>query len=102
MTLPLLAVADKVKQPFEAFPFSSSSMMPVNHVLDNYYLAVTLLVTVGYQLVGFCIAFACQFDKLTGKSTRVVRIPFVLGRNGVKSWDGGEGREWSTAERGTI
>ena len=35
------------------------------HVLDNYYLAITLLITVVYQLIGFSIAFSCKFDKLT-------------------------------------
>ena len=35
------------------------------HVLDSYYLAITLLVTIAYQLVGFSIAFTFKFDKLT-------------------------------------
>ncbi|KAK5112501.1 hypothetical protein LTR62_004258 [Meristemomyces frigidus] len=35
------------------------------HVLDNYYLAITFLVTVAYQLIGFSIAFTLKFDKLT-------------------------------------
>jgi hypothetical protein len=35
------------------------------HVLDNYYLAITLLVTIVYQLFFFAIAFAFKFDKLT-------------------------------------
>ncbi|KAK1809875.1 hypothetical protein LTR12_015765 [Friedmanniomyces endolithicus] len=35
------------------------------HVLDDYYLAITLLITVAYQLVGFSIAFSLKFDKLT-------------------------------------
>jgi len=35
------------------------------HVLDNYYLAITLLFTIGYQLIGFAIAFTLKFDKLT-------------------------------------
>ncbi|KZS94436.1 DUF1295-domain-containing protein [Sistotremastrum niveocremeum HHB9708] len=39
-------------------------MTPV-HVLDKYYLAITLLVTVGYQLSGFAIAWTLQFDKIT-------------------------------------
>jgi steroid 5-alpha reductase family enzyme len=33
--------------------------------LDNYYLGITALVTVAYQLVGFSIAFTFKFDKLT-------------------------------------
>ncbi|KAH8679940.1 hypothetical protein BGZ60DRAFT_369600 [Tricladium varicosporioides] len=37
----------------------------VVHVLDNYYLAITLLITVGYQLFFFAIAFSLKFDKLT-------------------------------------
>ncbi|RXW23980.1 hypothetical protein EST38_g1891 [Candolleomyces aberdarensis] len=39
-------------------------MAPV-HALDKYYLTVTLLVTVGYQLLGFAIAWTFQFDKIT-------------------------------------
>ncbi|TKA83823.1 hypothetical protein B0A55_00154 [Friedmanniomyces simplex] len=35
------------------------------HVLDNYYLAITLLITVAYQLIGFVVAFSLKFDKLT-------------------------------------
>ena len=38
------------------------------YVLDDYYLAITLLVTVGYQLFFFAIAFSLKFDKLTGIS----------------------------------
>ena len=36
------------------------------HVLDDYYLAITLLITIGYQLFFFAIAFSLKFDKLTG------------------------------------
>jgi len=39
-------------------------MAPV-HVLDSSYLGITLLVTVGYQLLGFAIAWIFQFDKIT-------------------------------------
>jgi len=39
-------------------------MSPV-HVLDSHYLAITLLVTVAYQLLGFAIAWTFQFDKIT-------------------------------------
>ncbi|KAF8196667.1 DUF1295-domain-containing protein [Mycena galopus ATCC 62051] len=38
--------------------------MPV-HALDPYYLAFTLLITTGYQLTGFFIAYTLQFDKIT-------------------------------------
>ena len=43
--------------------------MTVIHVLDDYYLAITLLITIGYQLFFFSIAFSLKFDKLTGTST---------------------------------
>jgi steroid 5-alpha reductase family enzyme len=39
-------------------------MAPV-HVLDDYYLAITFLITVAYQLFFFAIAFSLKFDKLT-------------------------------------
>lgn len=42
--------------------------MAAVHVLDDYYLAITFLVTVAYQLFFFAIAFSLKFDKLTGKS----------------------------------
>lgn len=35
------------------------------YVLDSFYLAITLLITVAYQLIGFSIAFTFKFDKLT-------------------------------------
>ncbi|KAJ4287368.1 hypothetical protein N0V90_012767 [Kalmusia sp. IMI 367209] len=35
------------------------------HVLDDYYLAITFLITVAYQLFFFAIAFSLKFDKLT-------------------------------------
>ncbi|KAI1384306.1 DUF1295-domain-containing protein [Hypoxylon trugodes] len=35
------------------------------HVLDDYYLAITLLVTLGYQLLFFVVAFSFKFDKIT-------------------------------------
>lgn len=35
------------------------------HVLDDYYLAITLLITIAYQLIGFSVAFTFKFDKLT-------------------------------------
>jgi steroid 5-alpha reductase family enzyme len=34
-------------------------------VLDDYYLAITLLITIAYQLFFFSIAFSLKFDKLT-------------------------------------
>lgn len=40
--------------------------MAPTRVLDDYYLAITALITVGYQLFFFAIAFSLKFDKLTG------------------------------------
>lgn len=42
--------------------------MAVVHVLDDYYLAITAIITVAYQLFFFAIAFTFKFDKLTGPS----------------------------------
>ncbi|KIJ55213.1 hypothetical protein M422DRAFT_23827 [Sphaerobolus stellatus SS14] len=38
--------------------------MPV-HILDKYYLGITILITTAYQLLGFFIAWTFQFDKIT-------------------------------------
>ncbi|KAL1896885.1 hypothetical protein Sste5346_004519 [Sporothrix stenoceras] len=35
------------------------------HVLDRYYLGLTAIITVGYQLIFFAIAFTFKFDKVT-------------------------------------
>jgi steroid 5-alpha reductase family enzyme len=35
------------------------------HVLDDYYLSITLLVTIAYQLIAFSIAFSLKFYKIT-------------------------------------
>ena len=35
------------------------------NVLDRYYLAITFLVTLAYQMIGFVTAYTLQFDKLT-------------------------------------
>ncbi len=32
----------------------------VVHVLDNYYLAITFLISLGWQLLGFAIAFGSR------------------------------------------
>lgn len=34
-------------------------------MLDDYYLAITLLITIGYQLSFFAIAWTFKFDKVT-------------------------------------
>jgi len=39
--------------------------MPVHDVLDSFYLSLTLLITIGFQLSGFAIAYTLQFDKIT-------------------------------------
>ncbi|OAQ99025.1 hypothetical protein LLEC1_02501 [Akanthomyces lecanii] len=39
--------------------------MAPTHVLDDYYLAITAIVTVGFQLICFFIAYSFQFDKIT-------------------------------------
>lgn len=45
------------------------------HVLDDYYLSITLLITVAYQLFFFSIAFSFKFDKLTGGHFPLFRPP---------------------------
>ncbi|OAA68224.1 hypothetical protein SPI_00419 [Niveomyces insectorum RCEF 264] len=60
--------------------------MPV-HVLDQYYLGLTAIITVAYQLAFFFVAFALKFDKLTdfaGGSNFVVLaiVTLVLGSRG--------------------
>ncbi|KAF2754312.1 oxidoreductase-like protein [Pseudovirgaria hyperparasitica] len=56
------------------------------HVLDDYYLAITLLITVAYQLIGFSIAFSLKFDKLTdfmGGTNFVILAIITLAFSGV-------------------
>lgn len=38
------------------------------YVLDHFYLVITLLITIGYQLSGFFVAWVLQFDKITGEN----------------------------------
>ena len=57
----------------------------VVHVLDDYYLAITLLITVAYQLIGFSIAYTLKFDKLTdfmGGSNFVILAIITLSMSG--------------------
>ena len=35
------------------------------YVLDKYYLAITFLITLGWQALGFAIAFTLQIDTIT-------------------------------------
>lgn len=46
----------------------------VVHVLDDYYLAITLLITIAYQLFFFSIAWTFKFDKVTGIEPSIHRI----------------------------
>lgn len=50
--------------------------MAVVHALDDYYLAITLLITIAYQLFFFSIAFSLKFDKLTGNIYMLHLIDF--------------------------
>lgn len=43
----------------------NGKMASATQVLDDYYLAITLIITVAYQLFFFAIAFSFKFDKLT-------------------------------------
>ncbi len=50
------------------------------HVLDDYYLGLTALITIGYQLFFFAIAYYFKFDKVTGKLALLAgRIPLLTG-----------------------
>lgn len=58
---------------------------PPVHVLDDYYLAITLIITVAYQLIGFSIAFTFKFDKITdfmGGSNFVILAIITLAMGG--------------------
>lgn len=64
--------------------------MPHN-VLDKYYLAITLLITIAYQLFFFSIAWTLHFDKLTdfaGGTNFVVLAIITLALSG-PTGDGG-------------
>lgn len=55
-------------------------------VLDGYYLVITLLITIAYQLFFFTIAFSLKFDKLTdfaGGSNFLVLAIITLSFSGV-------------------
>ena len=46
---------------------AAKSPTMVTKVLDDFYLGLTAIITVVYQLVFFSIAFGCKFDLLTGE-----------------------------------
>jgi hypothetical protein len=52
--------------------------MAPTRVLDDYYLAITALITVAYQLFFFAIAFSFKFDKLTGKLPLLISLDSQL------------------------
>lgn len=59
--------------------------MPID-ALDKYYLTLTFLVTTGYQLLGFAIAWTFQFDKITdftGGSNFFLLAILTLCMNGI-------------------
>jgi len=71
------------------------STMAIN-VLDRYYLSITLLITIAYQLFFFCIAWTLHFDKLTdfaGGTNFVVLaiITLSLSLGGGSGGSGGNG-----------
>ncbi|KAI0160688.1 hypothetical protein GGR57DRAFT_490334 [Xylariaceae sp. FL1272] len=60
-------------------------MSPTIHILDAYYLTITLLITIGYQLIFFLIAWTQKFDKLTdfaGGSNFALLAILTLSLNG--------------------
>jgi VIT1/CCC1 family predicted Fe2+/Mn2+ transporter len=40
---------------------------------DNHYLAITGIITVAMQLLGFTFAYTCKFDKV-GKTAHISRV----------------------------
>ena len=64
--------------------FATPNIMTV-HVLDDYYLAITLLVTIGYQLFFFAIAFSLKFDKLTGMNISIL-MPYYSSHKNRFCW----------------
>lgn len=59
--------------------------MAVVHALDDYYLAITLLITIAYQLFFFAIAFSLKFDKLTGQYISLFPIDILADAPGQTS-----------------
>ncbi|KAH7399360.1 hypothetical protein BKA66DRAFT_161793 [Pyrenochaeta sp. MPI-SDFR-AT-0127] len=66
--------------------------MAAVHVLDNYFLAITFLITVAYQLFFFAIAFSFKFDKLTDFAggtnfilLAILTLAFSENRNNVRN-----------------
>lgn len=65
-------------------------MAPV-HVLDKYYLSITLLVTIGYQLLGFAIAWTLQVRSfLCSNNLYVVTHVYRFKFDKITDFTGGE------------
>lgn len=47
------------------------------HVLDNYYLAITFLISLGLQGTLFLVSFSFQTDKLTDLGTSPLPLPIL-------------------------
>jgi hypothetical protein len=45
------------------------------YVIDPYYLTISFLITLAWQVTGFFIAWTLQFDKITGTLLDHVRYP---------------------------
>ncbi|CAI2166555.1 9988_t:CDS:2 [Funneliformis geosporum] len=52
----------------------------VVRVLDDYYLAITAIITVGYQLIFFTIAYTFQIDSGGSNVALLAILSFVLGQ----------------------
>lgn len=48
------------------------------YVIDQYYLTISFLITLAWQVTGFFIAWTLQFDKITGMSTIAQLLCFPL------------------------
>jgi len=69
-------------------------------VLDRYYLSLTLLITIAYQLLFFAIAWTLHFDKLTDFAggtnfvvCAVVTLALSLGGGGGVHGDAGDDKD---------
>lgn len=48
------------------------------HVLDDYYLAITFLISLGLQGALFLISFSFQTDKLTDLGEHLLRLDVAM------------------------
>jgi hypothetical protein len=54
--------------------------MAATVVLDEYYFAITAIITIGFQLAGFFVAYTFQFDKVTVRPQHARSRFAVFGR----------------------